>query len=373
MRDKSRRVAVTSHWRDSLDEAKSECNSNLDSKVDDVIDDEERSGWHLVSGTYSSFSIEHDRNRSLYRCSRSKTLRFREYEKASSEHSAMERTISADLLAGILAGTVKDSDSGFTAAELAAIRLAVEQSQETFTSGTDLGGKEFFANLRSKLRPLLPQQYLYPIGFSIKIPLPISSIDFALIIITKSNLRLSEHEEIVGLPLGESVLTIPISNCGNSITFHYRKEHRYEHVSGYRIELKNEISDRYTVNGSLKFKKGEMGGTIEKEVKFSESREYSSTNTETRSETIEFDIPANTMATVRFVSRWFEARREFRGPIVIDCDIITTFTDGRLTGTNRHRLSALLPNEADRLFTADGTYANIDTRVLDISTTHGTC
>lgn len=328
MSDKTRRVTTTSHWRDDLDEAKQECNRILDIKVDDVIAEEEHDGWYLLSGTYSSFSVEHDESRSIYRCTRSKTLRFREYETG-----------------------VRDRASTLVQFEVS----------EAVVAGSD----NFFTSLPDALKPLLPSTTTIYAGPIVVERAPLLSIRFEAVTITKSNLRLSDTEELVGIPLSETVTIIPVSNCGSNISMEIHRKLEYTYTTGFRVELKTEVSTTLEFSGKLTFADGELGGSFSKQVTFSESKEYSSSTSETREESIDISVPPQTKAKIRLISQRFEARRSFNGPVVIDCDVLATYGPDYppITHTIRHRLSALLQADATRSFIAEGTYANLDTRL----------
>lgn len=384
MGTKTKTVSATSNWRDSEDEAKRECNRILDMKVEDVVSDEDHDGWELVSGSYSGYKTEFNQSRNEHRCSRSKTLRFKEYQAVlfggGSVASVLdEPVVSLETFNDFIHRRI-DTDEFIkhlpnvsleTLPEGAKVRL--EEFRNSFrwqNSGFDM------VSLKQAVMAALPQMHTVwidgPFGIKIAIPAPLVDASFHEFVITSSKLRLGDNAELVGLPLEESVSIIPFSNCGES-ELEIQRNREYQYTTGYRIEFSQSVTEHFDLKGSLTFEGvGGIEAGFSKEVTLSQTNEYSATKTEMKSESLNISIKPGTKGTIRLTSQVFEARRSFEGPIVIDCNV-TAIYQREGTAHVSHRLSALLPSEEPRTIQSAGYYSNLDTRVQPIEITPEPC
>ena len=108
-----------------------------------------------------------------------------------------------------------------------------------------------------------------------------------------------------------------------------------------------------------------VSGSFSHEVSFSQSHEYSESKTETRSQTIDFDIPEDTKADVSIVSRTFEIQRSYEGPVTVDGIVVATYGSGENAGVRRFNLNQLL-SEDERSFNIKGVYSTLDSLLQPI-------
>jgi hypothetical protein len=360
MSDHTRRVTASSNWRDSEDGAKDECNRILDIRSDDAIQDEEHDGSYLVGSSYSSYSVETRDNKTLFRCTRSRDLRFREYEKEKSSERIEPFSDSLQMLKAEL------SPEDFQILEsLSPVRL-LEPIAET--------QDEYFARIENKINERLPQtvNFILNIGIATAvIPLPLANISLSGLRITKSLLKLSTEEETVGIPLAESIWRIPAENCGKKIELEINRSVEYEETSGFKVSTEHSISEKLEISGKLTFGDvGELGGTVTREVSFRESKEYSQLHSERRTQDVKVKIPPETNAIIKIAFQTFEVRRAFEGPVTVDCTVVAEYRPlepgGKPRKEQTYTLSQLFPDESDRSFVMKGYYGTLDTLFMPI-------
>ena len=359
------KVVVSSNWRDSIDEAKNECNRILDIKAEDVISREDYDGFYLTSSSYSSYSTESRKSDSEFRCTRARTLRFKEYEQRADGGRQPPDSPSPE------AQVWMTQESRVMASALLAkgARLIepAGEAQETY-----------FSRINDKIRQSLPPTAeisikLPPFDIEFRINAHLNSFSVDAILIKNSKLKLEEREEIVGIPLSESVVRIPVSNCGTGISLELHRKVEYGYTTGFRIETERAMTDKYEISGKLSFGDyAEIGGSFSHEVSFRETQEYSSSKTESREETIDISVPPNTKADISLICQRFEARRAFEGPVTVDCNVVANYGVGDHSVSRSYALSTLLSPE-ERSFLIKGKYSNLDTRVMPISIAPGEC
>ena len=368
MLDKTTVVSATSYWRDSIEEAKSECSRLLDSKVDDEISSEEHDGWYLISSTYDSYGIEEDESSSLYRSTRSKTLTFKKYD---------EDLIQIDMRGAI---DRKDSDAYLRLSKIPGFDQSyLDKLSSSFFVGSETNqdlNQDFLDPLLAKVRNIVPQtatfyKLVIPSTTSPTPPIraqfeaPLESVTFEGLRIISSKLLLSTDSELVGLPLSESTTTIPVSNCGSGTSLSIHNKVAYKYVTGRRVSIQKTTKTKYEVSGKLEFMEvGGLSASASQEVTLQETNDYTSSTEETKEWSLDISIEPKTKVLIKLNTQLFESRRSFSGQATIGGTIVASYPGGEIV--NRYDLVGLLPSPADRTFDLNGYYSNLDTRILPI-------
>jgi hypothetical protein len=374
MSEKQLTITASSNWRDSIDDAKSECSRMLDSKVQDEISDQEHDGWYLISSSYGSYSIKNDSARNLYKCSRSKSLRFREYSESDINFHYRPDTITNDF-------RENNKLSKIDFIKIDELQHVLYDQSKFLSQNPNLDS-DFLIPLLDRVRVLVPQvtdyyRMVIPPGIGPSHPIrakfdaPLESVTFEGLHFITSRLKLSAEAELIGLPLSESVAIMPISNCGSGVSLTIHDKVEYKYVTGYRITVDESATTKYELAGKLEFDGFGVDGSVSQEVNFRESREYSSSSEQTKEHSLDITVDSNTKVTIRVTSQLFESRRSFDGPATIGGTIVATYANGELV--YRHDLTSLLPSADARTFNLHGYYSNLDTRVQPINITHESC
>ncbi|MCY1359616.1 hypothetical protein D9M69_461980 [compost metagenome] len=229
--------------------------------------------------------------------------------------------------------------------------------------------EEYFARIDQRIREALPPEQRVPLIYApitALFPQSLTSFTISTLTITKSMLKLADEGEIIGIPLSETVVKFPINNCGKTVRIDLNRDIEYEFTTGYRITTEHSITDKYEISGTMTFGEGNsLGGSFSREVSFRQSQEYSTSQTERRSQKMQFTIEPNTKAIISITSRKHEMVRSFEGPVTVDCTIYAIYGIDPALGTKQFSLSQLL-SEDERSFTLKGHYASLDTQVHDI-------
>ena len=317
-------LRAESDWHYSLSDAEQECDDKLDEMEEDAISESESEGGEYIGGTTSGYDIEHDSETDEFKCSAERTLNFLfPDDKSSKSIASSKKEIEEFSYDDYLKLRIEESEPvvDVTGELDKLIRPIVPQTKEHthFRRGTRIGlpGGPFGGG-GGGLRIPIP----------VKVQLPLTRIDFSNLSVISSELELDEQAYTMNIPLNETVLHIPYRNC-TPLQQSIKRDVEFKVTKGWKIEFSKRITSSTSIGGKLKFGKvGEASVERRLTTEITNSKSISEVKEERTVTTFQYNIAANKIIDVRLTIQNFEARRNFRGPIVLEGTVLLIYGNG---------------------------------------------
>lgn len=283
-------IKAISDWEETTELAESNCESLLEEKRLDFINELEDEGGEEIGNVLYPNDIEYNEDKKLYKCSCSEDIHWKKEDKTKIQHSGL-----SDLYA------ITNTQTNY-----------VSNSIEEILTENILSIKPYKAH-RSKIK----------IKF---INLEIYDSELTLYPLEKDWISLEEkHESFI------------LENC---TSFENQKSGSME-ISvkqGKEIEFSKTIETTAEVKGDLKFGNktgggGTFGASYTKNVTLKNTRSYSYTSEKTIIQNYKYSVRPQTKVLGNFTWQQYKARRPFKGNVLIE---------GQVQITSRQSLSNLI-------------------------------